>query len=226
MPNFESPIGNKSFQSNKMRNLDIPDETGYHPNNANMQQPNIPHNYSHNHMYPQMPQIDESAINHFESGPSDAEIERQIREAREIKKLGKEKMSEGAKRRIEMLLGMTQSTKDVTLENTTVTIRTLKAKEMRDSIFEAAKFDGTIEAPFEIRRQLLARAITHVANIEIDQFIGGNTLQQKLSFLDELDDSFLSRLYAEYVTLSVSAKEKYAIKNEADAKEVVEDLKK
>lgn len=227
MPNFESPIGNKSFNAARMRNIEVPDETEY--------QGGQQHTHSQVHHYGQsvqVPQINEASIREFQARAnpeferSEADIEKEIRDAREFKRSGREKISEGAKRRIEILLGMIQSNKTINIEGTSFTIRTLKSKEMRDAIFIAAKFDGTIEAPYEIRRQLLARAITHVADIEIEQFIGGNTLEQKLMFLDELDDSFLSRLYAEYVSLASSVRDKYAIKNEDDLKEVVEEIKK
>ena len=125
-----------------------------------------------------------------------------------------------------MLLGMTQSTRDCVIENNNYSLKSLKSKEMRAALMAASEFDGTIQAPYEIRRQFLARSLTHVAGIEIDHFLGSKTLESKLLFLDELDESLLNRLYEEYLILNKDSREKFAINTAQDAKEVVEDIKK
>jgi hypothetical protein len=219
MANFESPIGKKTFTSSPMRNFDVPDANDHNPN------------YQNNGA------IDYNSIREFQSRANQqfpevqeqrnlSEVEREIREAREAKKFNKEKISDGAKRRIEMLLGMTQSSREVQIEGNTFTLRSLKSKEVRDAIFQSSQFDGTTHGPFEIRKQFVARSLTHIAGLEIEQFLGSNSLESKLLFIDELDDSLSSRLYNEYLLLSNSVKEKFAIKTEEDAKEVMEDLKK
>ena len=215
MPNFESPIGGRKFASNTMRNFEVPDESEY---DAGLPQQNfVEENFAREYhardpfMQPQK---------------SEVEIEKEIRAAREAKRLGREKMSDGAKRRIEMLLGMTRVTREVDISGNIFVLRTLKSKEMSDAIFEVSKVDGTTQAPYEIRRQLLARSLTHIAGVEIEQFIGSNTLQSRLDFVDELDDSVLTRLYMEYTVLSSEARNKYAAKTEQEVKEVLEDLKK
>ncbi len=214
MPNFESPIGGRKFASNTMRNFEVPDESEYA---AGPPQQNFEENFVREYhardpfMQPQK---------------SEAEIEKEIRAAREAKRTGKERLSDGAKRRIEMLLGMTRVTREVDISGNIFVLRTLKSKEMSDAIFEVSKVDGTTQAPYEIRRQLLARSLTHIAGVEIEQFIGSNTLQSRLDFVDELDDSVLTRLYMEYTVLSSEARNKYAAKTEQEVKEVLEDLKK
>ena len=215
MPNFESPIGSRKFSNQAMRELEVPDETDA-PN------------------YPQQPQrynpvINESSIRDFQSRveqTSNFEEEREIMAAREARRTGREKLSEGAKKRIHLLLGMTQTTKEVNIENNSFVLRSLKSKEMRESLIAAAEYDGTVQAPYEIRRQILSRSLTYIAGVEVEQFIGSNTLDAKLLFLDELDESLLARLYDEYVTLAKEVKEKYNIKNDQDVKEVVDDIKK
>jgi hypothetical protein len=97
---------------------------------------------------------------------------------------------------------------------------------MRDALMEASRFDGTIQSPFEIRRQLLARSITEIAGVSTEQFIGSADVEDKCAFVDELDESLLNRLYDEYLSLVKEAKDKYAVKTEEDVKEVIEDLKK
>jgi hypothetical protein len=97
---------------------------------------------------------------------------------------------------------------------------------MSDAIVAASAFDGTVQSPFEIRRQLLSRSLIQIGGVDIDQFLGASDLESKLSLIDELDDSLLNRLYEEYLNLSRECKKKYAITTTVEAKELVEDLKK
>lgn len=208
MPSFDSPISNKKFSSAPMRELDVPDETEHHTHRQT---------------------IDEGSVREFQMRMQEedpAEIERQIRAAKEARRLGKEKLNDGAKRRIEILLGMTRTTHKADINGTPFIFQSLKAKEMRDAIIAASEYDGTVQSPFEIRKQFLARSIVGIADVDIEQFIGSNTLESKLLFIEELDDALLTRLYDEYLTLAKEAREKFTIKTQEDAKEVVEDLKK
>lgn len=138
----------------------------------------------------------------------------------------KAKLSDSAKKRIEMLLGMTEMTRKVDIDGNVFILQTLPGEEVRSAIKAIMPFDGTVEASFEARRQFLARSLTHIAGIEIHQFIGSYEFDVKLSFIDNLGNAFLDRLYEEYTILSNESKNKYSIKTAADAKEVVEDLKK
>jgi hypothetical protein len=160
-----------------------------------------------------------------EEDPND--IERDFKQAREIKKSnGKERLNEGAKRRIEMLIKMTSDSREVDINGNIFILQTLRSKEMREAIMAASEFDGTVQSPFEIRRQLLARSLSQIAGVDASQFVGSNDLESKLAFVDELGESLLNRLYDEYLILVKESREKYSIKNDADVKEVLEDLKK
>jgi hypothetical protein len=234
MPNYDSPLGSKRFAGQPMKEYDIPDETG-HPYQ----------NVEHNNMDPvmrhrgpsmhgsQVP-VDVNAAMAFqnrlqsESFPedNDMEIERQIRVAREAKRTGKERLNDGAKRRIEMLIGMTRSSRQVDLEGNVFVLQTLLGKEMRDAITAAAEYDGTVQSPFEIRKQLLARSLIQVAGVDTAQFVGSNSLEAKLELIDDLPEALLGRLYDEYLLLAKESRDKFAIKSVEDAKEVSEDLKK
>lgn len=228
MPKFESPIGNKQFSSQPMKEFDVPDETGTeYP--AEEQQSPVMRRRGPNPHSTQQPVDLEAAMafqNRLQSSYNEADIERQIKEERDAKRTGKVRLNDGARRRIEMLVGMTRTSREVTLEGNEFVLQTLRGKDMREAIMAAAEFDGTVQSPFEIRRQLLARSIVQVAGVEIAQFVGSNSLEAKLEFIDEQDESLLNRLYDEYLVLIKESREKYAVKNSADAKEVVEDLKK
>lgn len=214
---FDSEIGGRSFEGSSLKEFDVPDETGYQEQR------------------PVMQQLDENGIREFQKrmnqinngfSQEDMEFEKEVRAAREAKRTGKERLNDGAKRRIEMLIGMTRLTREVDIDGNTYLLRTLKSKDMRAALFAASEYDGTIQSPYEIRKQLLGRSLIQVAGIDIEQFIGSDQLEHKFLFIDELDESLLTRLYDEYVLLAKESKEKYTIKNQDEMNEVAEDLKK
>jgi hypothetical protein len=223
MPSFESPIGNRVLSSQAMKELDIPDESQF--NQENVVNPVYRRRQA-------MPNLDDASIQnmqaklHLEAQADPAELEKEFHEARKAKVTGREKISSGAKRRLEMLLGMTRTTHTVDIGGNIFTMQTIPAKYMREALVAISEFDGTVQAPFEARRQFLARSLIQVAGVEFSQFINSDTIEDKLSFLDELDESLLNRLYSEYLFMTEQAKEKYAIKSEIEAKEVFDDLKK
>lgn len=229
MPNFDSPIGKKRFEGQQLKEFDVPDETGIEYPTEEQQVPVMrmrgpaPHG-------PQPP-IDINSAMAFQQrqGPSAeemADFERQVREAREAKRTGKVRLNDAAKRRVEMLLGMTRTTRQADVGGNKYAFQTLRSEEMRQAIMAASEFDGTVQSPFEIRRQLLARSITHVAGLDIAQFVGSNDLAARLQLIDELDEALLNRLYDEYLEMVKESREKYAIRTDAEVKELVEDLKK
>jgi len=224
MPEFKSPLGNKKFQGQPMREVEIPDESAGPPQHVRPPQRQ------------EMPQLDEAAFRDFNARmgePPDlpahddtGQLEREIREAREAKRRGQERLGDAARRRIEMLIGMTRGTRQFDLGGNVYVLQTLKDGELREAILSASQFDGTVESPFEIRKQLVARSLVQVAGVEISQFLGSNSLEARLAFIELLDHYLLGRIYDEYLEMVKEARERYAIKNETDAKEVVEDLKK
>lgn len=243
MPSIKSDLTNKNFAGGAMRQFDVPDEDDDQgPDIAELNKRMADRG---------LPPVDEATVrqmyamqqgagsggdgggrggNRPKPPPTETEnlyeTERVIKEARVAKLHGKTRLSEGARRRIEMLCGLTRSTRTADLDGTTFSLRTLKNKEMRDALLLASQFDGTVESPFEIRKQLLARSLYEVAGTDITLFLGDSSLDAVYEFLDEIDETLLTRLYSEYLRLVDEASKKFAIKNEADAKEVVEELKK
>ena len=229
MASFDSPIGKKKFGGPQMREIDVPDESGYSPG------PPMENGEPVVRRRP-APQINPDQIRDFQARmqreempvyeQDPAEVERQIRQAREDRKAGRERLDAGAKRRIEMLVGMVRGTRHVDIEGNVFVLKTLRSKEMSDALMAASEFDGTVRSPFEIRKQLLARSISQVAGVDIEQFIGSFDIDAKCEFIDLMDESLLNRLYEEYLSLVRESKAKYAVKTEAEVKEVLEDLKK
>lgn len=224
MPKFESPLGTKTFAGQPMREFDVPDENDPGMNPVMSRRGPALHGS-------QLPTDIDAAIAfqqrmNQESPEEVAEIERSMREARDARRSGKVRLNEGARRRIEMLVGMSRTTRDFEIDGNKYSLQTLSSKEMRTAILEASAFDGSVQSPFEVRRQFLAYSLTQVAGLDIVQFVGTNDMAAKLELIDSLDEALLNRIYDEYLTMVNEARVKYTIKSEEDVKEVMEDLKK
>ena len=154
------------------------------------------------------------------------DIEAEIREAKLARRKGRERLSEGARKRIEILIDMTRLKKTIVIDNTVFVLQNLQSKELRAAVVAAAEFDGTPQLSFETSKQLLARSLIQISNVDINEFLNSEELEDKLNFIEELPQPLYSRLYNEYVLLDNEAREKYAIKSPEDAQGVVEDLKK
>lgn len=216
MPETNSPLGRRKIPGQQMREFTVPDESEFIENSVNPV------------FNAQRAKGAQPSAFTIEASPDQdlAEAEREIQRARDDRKAGRNRLSDGAKKRLDMLLGMTRSVRHCQIADTEFVLQTLKSKEMREAIIFASEFDGTVQSPFEIRKQFLARSLVQIGGIDIEQFIGAVDLDSKLLFIEELDDLLLNRLYDEYVALTKEAREKYSVKNEAEVQEVVHDLKK
>lgn len=228
MATFDSPISNRKFQGQPMKDIEVPDASGYQPQATGGGQfaPSV----SRRHGTPMTEQeiID---FNNRMQGNQDpdfnlSDVERDMKRMRQEKMQSHQMLNDGARKRIEMLIGMTRSTRSVDIEGNTYGLQTLKGVEMREAMMAVSEFDATVQFPFEMRRQLLARSLVQVAGVPIDNFVGSNALGSKLEFIDQLDDILLNRLMDEYSALSKEAKAKYTMQKPEDVKEVAEDLKK
>jgi len=238
MPEFKSTIGGRQFQGKQLREFDVPD------GNDDAPQFNVEEAITSG----QFKKLNAEEIADFQQRLNGINIEEEdnyrpvarqqaprmtyksdleaTEEVYQNRKKGVSRLSVGAKKRIEMLLGITRSTREINVNNTKFTLKTLLSKEMREAIALASQFDGNVQSPFEIRTQFLARSISEIDGITIEEFIGSNLIEDKIFFINELDDIFLNRLYEEYLILTKEAKQKYAISTKSEAEEVSEDLKK
>jgi hypothetical protein len=229
MPEMKSSITNRRFQGQPMRDIEVPDETGYQPpapTGGGQFAPSVAHRYGK-----PMSEQDIMEFNARMQANQDpdfnlSDVERDMKRMRQEKMQSHQMLNDGARKRIEMLIGMTRSTRSVDIEGNVYGLQTLKGREMREAMMAVSEFDATVQFPFEMRRQLLARALTQVAGVPIDNFVGSNTLESKLEFIDQLDDILLNRLMEEYSALNQEAKSKYTMQKPEDVKEVAEDLKK
>jgi hypothetical protein len=229
MSGYDSPIGKKQYPGQSFKEVTIPDESGGQPPHGTRLQsrPSIP--------------FDEQALRDFTArmnplppapqervpmAENQAEIEQQFREAREAKRTGRERLNEGAKRRIEILIGMTRHTRSFDIGGNSFTLQTLRSRELREAVMAATLFDGSVQSPFEIRKQLLARSLVQIGGVESDQFFSSTDMEVKLAAIDEFDHYLLTRLYDEYLTMVKEAQDKFSVQTTEQADAVVEDLKK
>jgi hypothetical protein len=225
MPKYDSPIGSRQIQGPPMREVSVSDESGFTPPPP-----------QHRHMREEVPPFDPEAMRQFESEMQPrpqpismkelSDVERQVFEAKKAQREGKQRLSDGARRRIEMLIGMTRLTRDIDIEGNMYRIQTLTSRELRDAITATAEFDGSVQFIFENRKQLLARSLVVVAGVEVQQFLNSNDLGDRIDFIEMMDHALLLRLFHEYNLLAKEAQDKYAVKTEAEVKGVLEDLKK
>lgn len=143
------------------------------------------------------------------------------------------KVSEAGKKRIEYLLGIGSVYRDVKVGQTTFTLRSLKSKEFVDVNKAAIKNATTdIELALELRKNELARSVVKIDGISVEDILGLQTnnpieiLNAKLNLIDELSESVVKRLNNEFNILTKETTEMFEIKNESQAKELGNDIKK
>ena len=207
MAEIKSPLGARKITNSNMKQFEVPDDS--FDSNVETSIPNT------NTRKPD-----------FLSGMESIKRTEELHEQRRRAIAGKERLDPGALERIGLLLGTTQTTREVDLGDGIVFIlKSLKTSELRDVITYANKVPQ-LETAFEMRRQYLSRTIKSISGIPFENFIASNELDAKLHFIDEMDDSLANRLYDEFIILKDSAKSKFQIKTEEEAREVLADLKK
>jgi len=241
MPKVTSSLTNKTISGPSYKTVEIPDETGH------SEEPDIDFVAIDAHRIKRgLPPLDEHIKHQMLHSQSQAktqtftstvpeeemtieklgEIEKKLQAAKQAKASGLDKLGVGAKNRIEALLGTFKSIREVEIDGNKYTLQGLKGKDQRAAIVKASEYDGTAHAAFEIRRQLLARALVAVNGTDLELYLGTNNIDAKLDVIEEFEEPMLIKLYSEYLDMMQETQNKYFIKNEQDAKEVVEDLKK
>jgi hypothetical protein len=207
---FESSLGNKEIKGSPPRRFVVPDES-----ENNQQQFDVPDDDQFVHQRDPM----------FEHKITQAELEEQSKSAHRQRLEGASRISPAAKKRIEILSGIGRSTKDVEIDGAIFSLRTLKGMEIRQIIKEMFEIQGNSEQMYYLRAQTLAYSLYSVDGQDFGLIIGSDLIEDKVKFVQELDEYVLQKLNDEYAALASSAKKKYATPQD-EVKEVVEDLKK
>ncbi len=153
-------------------------------------------------------------------------LEEEIAEQRRLRASGKEKIDAGFKSRIEALLGMTVLTEEVSFGKVSFILKTLKTNETRQAFKTVLDFKDSLEFDLELRRQFLARAIIKVNDLDLDLFMGSNTLEARLEFVDNLENSLQTALFNAYDKLQKKSEEFYGLKSKEDVEELAKEIKK
>ncbi len=212
MGEFDSPLGRKTFASKQLRTFTV--------DNASESEP------------PVVRTVNSTVAMPDEELTTDQVIARRRQKIQELNQV-----TEAARKRIAILTNMGRASRDVIVadgqDTVTYSLRTLKGREMKylAQITAEASKNNVIGGMFDGRLVALAQAVYAVDGIDLDVAIGarpemGDTLPERITFLEDLDDALLNRLYNEWDQLVKENNARYAIKTEAEAKEVASDIKK
>lgn len=139
---------------------------------------------------------------------------------------GRDRLSAGAKKRIEILLGMHREFVEVTILNVKYKLRTLTSSETREVAKIVLQYAGSIEHLYESRRQTLARSLVSINGMAIEEFLLSESLEDRLYFIDQLDEHFITTLNKAWETVNKNSVAKFLPKTEQEAEEVAQDIKK
>lgn len=201
MPKFESDITSSNFGANQrpMRTFEVP-------------------NGGDENIFKNPHDMNEAEL---------AEFEREVAEARRAKLTGKQKPTDEAKRRIEFLCGMFTLKKTLILNDVSFELRTLKGSEFKQVVdYASSKNEAGLTNILSVRDITLALSLVSIDGVSFDVMVGSSDINKKIAFLNELDQSLLLKLFAEQSDLSKESNDRFAVKTEEQAKELVEDLKK
>lgn len=170
---------------------------------------------------PYVPSFKQQAVGYDLSPAEREELQRYRREGSKEAKIG-----DHAKQRIELLAGIGRLTRHVELDGVQFSLRSLKAREARETTMSIFACANDVDASFEIRRQTLARALYEIDGQPLEAALGGVDFSLKLKLIDDMEDVTIIRLYNEFNELRNEIQNKYGLKSEQEVKEVLEDIKK
>lgn len=146
--------------------------------------------------------------------------------ARKLAVENRKRVSPAAKERIEFLMNLGRGKLDVTVDDVVFSLQSLRDNELKNALMAGSKGTTRAEAMFEIRKYTLAYAIEKIDGQTFAIIIGDDDIEIKADVISKMDESLIEHLHNSYEEMIRKNKEKFAIKTEGEAKEVVEDLKK
>ena len=216
MVGIKSTIGNSNFEKPTNRNFIVEDES----DNKVLKQNQIPK---------------ERLIN-----PSVAQGLR--RQAIDQQEQIEQKILFEAQRRIELITGLGRKTKDITIENITFTLRSLKgfernylsqviAKQSRIKLGED-KFGFNTEGMYNIKIEALSHSLYLIDGQPIEIILGtiNQSYEDQISARKDLivamDSELTDYLFSHFERLSAETRDGYAPKTTEEVKEVVDTIRK
>lgn len=139
------------------------------------------------------------------------------------------KISPQNRLRVEILAGIGRMENSVEVDGVKFTMQSLKVYEQEEIFDYVASLDkaSAIRVQFEFRVHTLARAIYAIDDQPLNLVVGSNALEDKVLAMRYLDENVADYLYKWYQENIVDkAQQRFAVKNEKDAEEVIEAVKK
>jgi hypothetical protein len=99
--------------------------------------------------------------------------------------------------RLEVLVGIGRLVTELTIDNVSFKLRSLKSKEQQDVYRVALAAPIGLEQAYVLKVQTLARSLYEV-NDQPVEFLGLQKLEQKIEFIEELEDLVVGELYNKY----------------------------
>lgn len=161
-----------------------------------------------------------------ETQPFEPQNFESVQEFRKSAITSSRKITAEAKERIEILTGLGRCHDTVEVEGIIFSIQSLKGKEMRNIVVLSNGGSNASEAYFIARDWVLAYSIYEIDGQPISVVLGSNKIEDRVSFVENLDEHVIEHLHDRYLEMVKKNKTKFTIKNTNDAKEVAEDIKK
>jgi len=149
----------------------------------------------------------------------------QFEAARQQQVSEKQRATPVAVKSMEILTGIGRLGTKIEVDGTTFSLRSLKAKEMR-AVMKAVSNAEEGDRIFEMRSQILARAIYEIDGQPVDMVLQTDDVDEISEMIQEMDELTLTNLYTKYTDM-LSEHSKNLGKNLGEtSEEVTENLKK
>ena len=157
--------------------------------------------------------------------PTDQEPEQEsiddFRRYKQETQAAKAKAPVKAVNRLEFLIGLGRKFAEVNIEDQVFHLRTLKSNETRNVLKLSSVMSG-FDQIFLLRSTTLAYSLFKINNDSIERILESDDFDNKIAFIEELDESIVSKLYEEYRKLQSSGSEDLG----STPEEVADNLKK
>lgn len=154
------------------------------------------------------------------------DLERRLMNARQEKKDREQRAPASAIQRLEILTGIGRLVRDVEIEGVNFSLKSLKSKEIRIVMEQAALAKTNVGEALTIRDYTLAFAIYKIDDRPFEQYIGSNEYEDKVETVENLDASVTKTLWKEYSAMINEHQE--ALKQDLgkNSEEILDNVKK
>lgn len=130
--------------------------------------------------------------------------------------------------RYEVLAGIARITKDIKIENTVFSIRSLKGREQREVLMavSSSNVNNGIEEMYKVRAYTLAMSLYKIDGRPIEEVLQTDDLDQIANIIDDWEESLSNHLFSEYTNMVNNHNKNISSDLGNTAEEIVENVKK